>query len=87
MYEEEVKEGDKAKMPLMVFEDSMKDKSNVKFKGLRTGVVDKLYKRRKRRKRRERSGGLLLLGIDEYNTSKVGSICTSKIMYFFFFCT
>lgn len=53
---------------MIVFGDGLTNKSHVKFKGLRTGVVDKLYKQLKLR---EKLGELLLLDIDEFNTSKV----------------
>lgn len=55
-------------MPMVIFGDGTKNKSLTKFKGLRAGVIDKLYKHLKQR---ERLGELLLLDIDEFNTSKV----------------
>ncbi|GAA5812069.1 hypothetical protein MFLAVUS_005518 [Mucor flavus] len=56
-------------MPMVIFGDGTKNKSLTKFKGLRAGVIDKLYKHLKQR---ERLGELLLLDIDEFNTSKCG---------------
>ncbi|GAA5809667.1 hypothetical protein MFLAVUS_003079 [Mucor flavus] len=50
------KEGDVKKMPLVVFEDGLKNKDHIKFKGLRHG---------------EGLGELLLLDINEYYTSKI----------------
>lgn len=61
-------------MPLVVFGNGLKNKSHVKFKGLRHGVSEAIYRRLKHR---ERLGELLLLDIDEYKTSKV-TIHTSK---------
>ncbi|PHZ16372.1 uncharacterized protein RHIMIDRAFT_233973 [Rhizopus microsporus ATCC 52813] len=59
-------------MQLIIFGDGMKNKDHVKFKGLRCGVSDKLYKQLQRR---ERLGELLLLGINEHNTSKTCNSC------------
>jgi hypothetical protein len=55
-------------MPLVIFGDGLKNKSNVKFKGLRHGVTEKIYRQLKLR---EKLGQLILLDIDEYNTSNV----------------
>lgn len=55
-------------MPLIIFGNGLKNKSHVKFKGLRHGVSEKLYRQLKIREKR---GELLLLDIDEYKTSKV----------------
>lgn len=55
-------------MPLIIFGDGLKNKSQTKFKGLRSGVTDKLYRQLKRR---EKLGELLLVDINEFKTSKV----------------
>lgn len=55
-------------MPMIIFGDGLTNKSHVKYKGLRTGVIDKLYRQLKLR---EKMGELLLLDISEFNTSKV----------------
>ncbi|KAI7890128.1 uncharacterized protein EV154DRAFT_564611 [Mucor mucedo] len=54
-------------MPMILFGDGLKNKSHVRYKGLRYEVIDKLYRQLKRRENLE----LLLLDIGEYNTSKV----------------
>ncbi|KAG2209788.1 hypothetical protein INT47_001936 [Mucor saturninus] len=74
-FKEKFEEGDKSKMPMIIFGDGLKNKSHVRFKGLRHGVIDKLYKQLKRR---ENLGELLLLDIDEYNTSKTCNGCLVK---------
>jgi hypothetical protein len=60
-------------MPLIIFGDGLKNKSHVKFKGLRVGVSEKLNRHLRIREKR---GELLLLDINEYNTSKVYIIFT-----------
>lgn len=67
-HKERFEEGDRKKMPMIVFGNGLQNKSHVKYKGLRRGMTDKLYKQLKLR---EKSGELLLLDIDEFNTSKV----------------
>ncbi|KAI7890973.1 uncharacterized protein EV154DRAFT_551845 [Mucor mucedo] len=74
-FKEKFKEGDKSKMPMIIFGDGLKNKSHVRFKGPRHGVIDKLYRQLKRR---ENLGELLLLDIDEYNTSKTCNGCLVK---------
>ncbi|KAI8056316.1 uncharacterized protein B0P05DRAFT_560414 [Gilbertella persicaria] len=59
-------------MPLIVFGDDLKNKSYVKFKGLRYGVIEKLYRQLRIREKREE---LLLLDIDEYKNSKTCNSC------------
>ena len=59
---------EKNKMPLIVFGDGMKNKEAVKFKGHMVGVTGVIYRQLQIRERR---GELLLLDINEYNTSKV----------------
>ncbi|KAI8087808.1 uncharacterized protein B0P05DRAFT_532351, partial [Gilbertella persicaria] len=59
-------------MPLIVFGDGLKNKSHAKFKGLRYGVIEKLYRQLRIR---EKHGELLLLDIDEYKTSKTCNSC------------
>ncbi|KAI8880209.1 hypothetical protein K501DRAFT_286384 [Backusella circina FSU 941] len=55
-------------MPLIIFGDGLKNKTQMKFKGLRHGVSERLYRQLKKR---ERLGELLLLDINEFRTSKV----------------
>ncbi|KAI7898357.1 uncharacterized protein BX663DRAFT_581935 [Cokeromyces recurvatus] len=74
-YKEKFEEGDRKKMPIVVFGDGLKNKSQVEFKGLRHDVVEKLYRQLKLR---EKFGKLLLLDIDEFNTSKACNICLQK---------
>ncbi|KAG2197041.1 hypothetical protein INT47_009757 [Mucor saturninus] len=70
-HKENFEEGDRNKMPLIIFGDGLKNKSQVKFKGLRSGVTDKLYRQLKRR---EKLGELLLVDINEFKTSKVSIV-------------
>jgi hypothetical protein len=65
-------------MPLFIFCDDLKHKDQVKFKGLRTGVSNKIYKQLKHR---EGQGELLVLDINEYKTSKVS---TTIFIYYVF---
>ncbi|KAG2200602.1 hypothetical protein INT47_007346 [Mucor saturninus] len=67
-HKEKFEGGDRNKMPLIIFGDGLKNKSQTKFKGLRSGVMDKLYRQLKRR---EKLGELLLVNINEFKTSKV----------------
>ena len=56
-------------MPLVVFGDALKNKDHIKFRGLRHGVSNKIYKQLQAR---ERIGELLLVdNINEFKTSKV----------------
>lgn len=55
-------------MPLVLFGNGLKNKSHVKFKGLRHGASEKVYRQLRLR---EKLGELVLLDIDEYKTSKV----------------
>ncbi|PHZ08227.1 uncharacterized protein RHIMIDRAFT_295401 [Rhizopus microsporus ATCC 52813] len=71
-HKEKFEEGDRTRMQLIIFGDGMKNKHHDKFKGLRCGVYDKLYKQLQRRERLEE---LLLLDINEYNTSKTCNSC------------
>lgn len=66
----------KDKVPLVVFGAGMFGKDNVKIKGLRCGLVGKFYKALKRR---EAEGGLIVSTINEYNTSKLCSLCHSTL--------
>lgn len=71
-------------MPLVIFGDGLRNKDHLKFKGLRTGVSNKLYNRLKLR---ESLGELLLLDIHEYNTSKVcktAIICSIIVVFISF---
>ena len=68
MHKEKFEEGDRGKMPLILFGDGLNNKSHVKYKGLRTGVSNVVYKQLKVR---ERIGQLLLMDINEFRTSKV----------------
>ena len=52
-------------MPLVVFGDGLKDKDHMKFRGLRHGVSNKIYKQLQAR---ERIGELLLVDINEFKT-------------------
>ena len=61
-------EDDCKKKPLVIFDDSLRNKDHVKFKDLRYGVSNKIYGQLKHR---ERLGELLLFDINEYKTSKV----------------
>lgn len=70
-HKERFEEGDKSKMPLIIFGDGLKNKSHVKISGLRHGVSGIIYKQLRLR---EKLGELLLLDIDEYKTSKVKHI-------------
>lgn len=67
-HKERFEEGDRSKMPLVVFGNGLKNKSHVKFKGLRHGASEKVYRQLRLR---EKLGELVLLDIDEYKTSKV----------------
>ena len=58
-------------MPLVVFGDGLKNKAHVKFRGLRHGLNEKIYKHLIQK---EKQGQLLLVDINEFNTSKVCSI-------------
>ena len=60
--------GDRKKMPLVIFGDGLRNKDHIKFKGIRHGVSDNIYRQLMHR---EKLGGLLLLDINEYKTSKV----------------
>ena len=55
-------------MPMVVFGDGLKNKDHIKFRGLRHGVSNKIYKQLQAR---ERIGELLLVDINEFKTSKV----------------
>ncbi|KAI7891472.1 uncharacterized protein EV154DRAFT_442882 [Mucor mucedo] len=70
-HKEKFEEGDKSKMPLIIFGDGLKNKSHVKISGIRHGVSEMIYRQLKLR---EKLGELLLLDIDEYKTSKVKDI-------------
>lgn len=65
-------EGDKNKMPLVIFGDGLKNKEHVKFRGLRPGVSGKIYRHLKHR---EGLGELFLLDINEFRTSKICNSC------------
>lgn len=71
-YKEKFEEGDPKKMPMIIFGNGLKNKSQVKFKGLRHGVTERIYRQLKLR---EKLGELILLDVDEYNTSKVKYTC------------
>lgn len=51
-------------------------KDQVKFKGLRAGIVQKIFNALKRR---EAEGGWIVVTIDEYNTSQKYSLCLSQV--------
>lgn len=57
-----------SKMPLVIFDNGLKNKSHVKFKRLRQGVSERVYRQLRLR---EKLGGLIFLDIDEHKTSKV----------------
>lgn len=63
-------EGDRRRMPLIVFGDGLRNKAHVRFAGLRHGLSEKI---RKQLLMRGKLGELLLLTINEYNTSQVQS--------------
>lgn len=65
---------ERTKCPLIVFGDGVFGKDMVKFKKLRCGVVGKLFLALKKR---QAAGGLIVLTIDEYKTSKICSSCFS----------
>ncbi|KAG2194004.1 hypothetical protein INT47_005006, partial [Mucor saturninus] len=71
-HKEKFEEGDKSKMPLIIFGDGLKNKSHVKISGHRHDVSEMIYKQLKLR---EKIGELLLLDIDEYKTSKNCNNC------------
>ncbi|KAI9476228.1 MAG: hypothetical protein EXX96DRAFT_540770 [Benjaminiella poitrasii] len=54
-------------IPLVIFDNGLKNESHMKFKGLRHGISEMIYRQLKLR---EKLGELLLLDIDEYKTSK-----------------
>ncbi|CEI95702.1 hypothetical protein RMCBS344292_09881 [Rhizopus microsporus] len=62
-------------MPLVIFGHGLRNKDRVKFKGLRRGVSNKVYRQLKRR---EELGELLLLDINEYKTSKTCNSCFNQ---------
>ncbi|PHZ09323.1 uncharacterized protein RHIMIDRAFT_294507 [Rhizopus microsporus ATCC 52813] len=62
-------------MPLVIFGDGLKNKGHVRFKGLRHGVSNKIYRQLKHR---EGLGELLLLDINEFKTSKTCNSCLSQ---------
>lgn len=68
---------DKTKVPLIIFGDGMFGKDGVKIKGIRTGVVGKLWRCIKRR---EALGDLLAIPIDEYLTSQICSKCRTRTL-------
>lgn len=63
-------------MPLIVFGDGLKGGNHTKYKGLRVGASEKIYKNLKRR---ESLGELFLLDIDEFRTSSV-NLCNSTLL-------
>ncbi|KAL7326540.1 hypothetical protein PS15p_208868 [Mucor circinelloides] len=67
--------GDKSKMPLVIFGDGLKNKDHTKFRGLRHGVSNKIYKQLQAR---ERIGELLLVDINEFKTSKICNNCLKE---------
>ena len=67
----EFQQRDPGKMPLVVFGDVLKNRFQVKFRGLRHGLNEKIYKRLIQK---EKQGQLLPVDINEFNTSKVCSI-------------
>ncbi|KAI9267783.1 hypothetical protein EDC94DRAFT_657383 [Helicostylum pulchrum] len=58
-------EGDRTKMPLIIFGDGLENEDQTKFRGLRPGVSDKLYRQLGRR---EKLGKLLLLDVNVFRT-------------------
>jgi hypothetical protein len=65
-------------VPLIVFGAAMFGKDQTRLKGLRSGVVGLLW--RTLTKRAKETKSLIVLSIDEYNTSKVCSGCGEKDM-------
>ncbi|ORE20379.1 hypothetical protein BCV71DRAFT_254279 [Rhizopus microsporus] len=63
-------------MPLVIFDNGLKNKSHVKFKRLRQGVSERVYRQLRLR---EKLGGLIFLDIDEHKTSKKISNVTMVI--------
>lgn len=55
-------------MPLVIFGNGLKNKSHVKFKGLRHGVSERVYRQLRLQ---EKLGELVLLDIDEHRASKI----------------
>ncbi|KAL4209340.1 hypothetical protein AB4K20DRAFT_1909790 [Rhizopus microsporus] len=64
-----------SKMPLVIFDNGLKNKSHVKFKRLRQGVSERVYRQLRLR---EKLGGLIFLDIDEHKTSKTCNSCFEK---------
>ncbi|CEG80616.1 hypothetical protein RMATCC62417_14921 [Rhizopus microsporus] len=62
-------------MPLVVFGDGLTNKSSVRFRGLRHGVSEKIYKHLKLK---EKLGELCLLDIDKFRTSQVCNSCKTR---------
>ncbi|ORE07158.1 hypothetical protein BCV72DRAFT_304893 [Rhizopus microsporus var. microsporus] len=62
-------------MPLVIFGDGLKNKDHVRFKGLRHGVSNRIYRQLKHR---EGLGELLLLDINKFKTSKTCNSCLSQ---------
>ncbi|KAI8064920.1 hypothetical protein BDF21DRAFT_455023 [Thamnidium elegans] len=66
-------EGDAARMPLVIFGDGMKGKSQAKHKGYRVGVSEIIYRQLKRK---EKLGEVLALDINEFRTSSLSGFDT-----------
>ncbi|KAL4207312.1 hypothetical protein AB4K20DRAFT_1971602 [Rhizopus microsporus] len=62
-------------MPLVIFGDGLRNKDHIKFKGLRHGVSNKIYRQLKHR---EGLGDLLLFDINEYKISKTCNSCLNQ---------
>ncbi|CEG77523.1 hypothetical protein RMATCC62417_12259 [Rhizopus microsporus] len=67
--------GDTTKMPLVVFGDGLTNKSSARFRDLRHGVPEKIYKHLRLK---EKLGELYLLDIDEFRTSQVCNSCKTR---------
>lgn len=67
-HKEKIEEGDQSKGPLAVFGNDLKNKNHAKFKGLRHGVSERVYRQLSLRGRLVE---LMLFVIDEHNTSKM----------------
>ncbi|KAG2233119.1 hypothetical protein INT48_005863 [Thamnidium elegans] len=59
------KQGEKTKMPLVIFGDGMFNKDGIKVKGHQHGIASIIYKNLKR----EKLGELCLININEFRTS------------------
>ncbi|KAI8970490.1 hypothetical protein BDF20DRAFT_838838 [Mycotypha africana] len=70
-----IRTGDKSKKPLVLFDDGLTNRAQVRFKGLQAGVSNKIYKHLKTK---EEQGLVLVIDIDEFRTSKICNSCRSS---------